>query len=75
MEMDTESHGGVSIMMRLTQHRNYEPIIVALVESYSPHPLAEHAQAYGSLTQMEGPGGLTAPVVTTGSYKKKLTRC
>ena len=42
------------------------------MESYSPHPLAEQAQACGRLTQAEGPEGLVAPVVTTGSFEKNL---
>ena len=41
-----------------------------LVESVSPHPLAEQAQACGRLTQADGPEGPTAPVVTTGSTQK-----
>ena len=35
------------------------------------HPLADQAQACGRLTQVDGPEGPMAPVVTTGSYKKK----
>ena len=35
MDMDMESHGGVSIMKRLTHHRNYVPIIVALAPGCS----------------------------------------
>ena len=37
-----------------------------LEESFSPHPLAEQAQACGRLTQVDGPEGPIAPVVTTG---------
>ena len=47
-----------------------------LVESVSPHPLAEQAQACGRLTLVDGPEGPIAPVVTTGYYfcsKKKKT--
>ena len=40
------------------------------MESHNPHPLAEHAQACGRLTQAEGPEGPIAPVVTTGSHEK-----
>ena len=46
-----------------------------LVGSVSPHPLAEQAQACGRLTQVDGPEGPIAPVVTTGYYfcsKKNL---
>ena len=46
------------------------------MESYSPHPLAEQAQACGRLTQVEGPEVPIAPVVTTGdATKKKLEHC
>ena len=34
------------------------------------HPLVGPAQAFGRLTQAEGPEGPMAPVATTGSYKK-----
>ena len=34
-EMEMEPHGGVSFMKRLTRHRNYEPIIVALAPEYA----------------------------------------
>ena len=43
-----------------------------LAESVSSHPLAGQAQACGRLTQVDGPEGPTAPVVTTGSTQKKL---
>ena len=76
MEMEMESHGGVSIMKRLTQHRNYVPINVALAPECSWRAAVrtrwpEQAQPSGRLTQAEGPEGQIAPVVTNGSYKKK----
>ena len=76
MEMGMGSHGGVSILMRLTQRRNYEPMVVALTPKCSwratvrTHWLNKLRPAGASL-KAEGPEGPLAPVVTTGSYKNK----
>ena len=72
MEMEMESHGGVSIMKRQPQHKTtghslWHELLSARSELHS-HPLAEQAQACGHLTKSEGLEGPMAPIVTTGGY-------
>ena len=75
MEIEMESHGSVNIMKRQSQHKTtgqslwHEPLS-ARSELHS-HPLAEQAQACGSLTKAEGLEGPMAPIVTSDGYSWK----